>query len=270
MHLRPLVPMGLALLILPGCQSYFPYGYGNTSPYPGVSGTYTPPVTTSPSRSTSPGNLQDGSAQFPTPTGSRSNAPAGQNRGQSSQGQVPDSRFSEPGRFPSNLGSPAAGDDNGDSIRRGTSSHDGPTKRIDEAGEDLGDSLSSTDGEEFKSPTPYRQASASSDDPDVRRPSAKPVPSPYKKDPGGYKWLRGVVARDPKTNAWRITYSRNPLDNDPYRGSLTLIDDELLDSLMDDDVIYVEGKVDPSAPDRYGKPSYRVIKMTPPLHPKEE
>src|SRR5205823_1554537 len=129
--------------------------YGNTSPYPGVSGTYTAPATTSPSRSTSPGNLQNGSGQFPTPSSSRSNAPAGQNRGQTSQGQVPDSRFSEPGRIPSNLGSPATGDDSTDSIRRGTSSHDGTTKRIDEAGDDLGDLLSSIDGEEFKSPTPY-------------------------------------------------------------------------------------------------------------------
>jgi hypothetical protein len=182
---------------------------------------------------------------------------------------VPDSRFSEPGRIPSNLGSPAAIDD-GDSIRRGQSSHDATGKHIDGAGDDHEDALSSVDNEEFKSPTPYRQTSASSDDPDIRRPVAKPAPSPYKKDPNGYRWLRGVVARDPKTNAWRITYSRNPLDHDPYNGSLTLVDDELLDTLMDDDVIYVEGTVDRTTLDRYGKPSYRVIKMTPPLHPKDE
>src|SRR5438045_3661794 len=100
MHLRPLVPMGLALLVSPGCQSYFPYGYGNTSPYPGVSGTYTAPATTTPSRATSPGSLQNGSGQFPTPSSSRSNAPGAQNRGPSSQGKVPDARFSDPGRFP--------------------------------------------------------------------------------------------------------------------------------------------------------------------------
>ena len=262
MHLRPLVPMGLALLAATGCQSYFPYGYGNTSPYPGVSGTSSQPPTTNPSKSSSPANLQSGSSQFPTPTQSRSNGSAGQTRGQTSQGQVPDARFSEPGRIPSNLGSPAAGDDTGDSIRRGTSSHDGG-KRIDEDSEDLGESLSSSDGDEFKSPTPYRQTSATSDDFGGRGPSSKPAPSPYKKDPNGYKWLRGVVARDPKTNAWRITYSRNPLDNDPFSGSLTLVDDEVLDTLMDDDVIYVEGTIDRSAPDRYGKPSYRVAKMMP-------
>jgi hypothetical protein len=41
------------------------------------------------------------------------------------------------------------------------------------------------------------------------------------------------------------------------------VDDEVLDTLMDDDVIYVEGTIDRSAPDRYGKPSYRVAKMIP-------
>src|SRR5262245_22862979 len=41
MHLRPIVPMGLALIASAGCQSYFPYGYGNTNPYPPMSGTYT-------------------------------------------------------------------------------------------------------------------------------------------------------------------------------------------------------------------------------------
>ena len=44
-------------------------------------------------------------------------------------------------------------------------------------------------------------------------------------------------------------------------------DDELLDTLMDDDVVLVEGSIDRSALDRYGKPSYRIAKMSPPLQP---
>ena len=94
-----------------------------------------------------------------------------------------------------------------------------------------------------------------------RRLTAKPRPSPYKKDPDGYAWLRGVVARDPKTQLWRITYSRNGVDGDPYGGSLTLVDDESLDTLIDDDVVIVEGTIDESVRDRFGKPSYRVLRM---------
>jgi len=45
---------------------------------------------------------------------------------------------------------------------------------------------------------------------------------------------RGVVTRDAKTESWRITYSRDPLDDDPYQGSLTLVDSKLLATLMDD------------------------------------
>jgi hypothetical protein len=224
MHLRPIVPMGLALIASTGCQSYFPYGYGNTNPYPSMPGSYS-----------SPG----------------------------AKGGVPDPRFSSPGNPPTTLGAP---DD--DEINRGSSKNEPPGKRID-AGDDGDESLSSLDEEQFASPTPYRPASATSDDVGTRRSAAKPRPSPYLKDPKGYAWLRGVVARDPKTKTWRITYSRDPLDDDPYGGTLTLVESNLLDTLMDDDVVLVKGDVDPSARDRYGKPSYRATSVWP-LTPKDE
>src|SRR5262249_37152318 len=127
---------------------------------------------------------------------------------------------------------------------------------------------SSFEDDKFLSPAPYRAASASSDDAEIGRVVSKPRPSPYSRDPG-YKWVRGVVARDARTNSWRITYSRDPLDSDPYGGSLTLVDAPLLDILMDDDIVLVEGAVDRSATDRYGKPSYRAVRVSP-LKPKDD
>jgi hypothetical protein len=254
--------MGLALIASAGCQSYFPYGYGNTNPYPPMSGTYTSPGVTTPSRSPSSGNAPSGS-QYPTPSNGQMNLNSGQNRAQPAKGSVPDPRYSSPGSPPTTLGAP---DD--DEINRGSSKNESPGKRID-AGDDGDESLSSLDEEKFASPTPYRPASATSDDLGAPRSAARPRPSPYLKDPRGYAWLRGVVARDPKTRTWRITYSRDPLDDDPYGGTLTLVESNLLDTLMDDDVVLLKGDVDPSARDRYGKPSYRATTVLP-LQPKDD
>jgi hypothetical protein len=196
------------------------------------------------------------------------NLNSGQNRAQPAKGNVPDPRYSSPGNPPTTLGAPASDDEEIDSIRRGTSNNEAPGKRID-AGDDGDESLSSLDDERFSSPTPYRPASATSDDLGARRSAAKPRPSPYLKDPKGFAWLRGVVARDPKTRTWRITYSRDPLDDDPYGGTLTLVDSDLLVTLMDDDVVLVKGEVDPSGRDRYGKPSYRATTVLP-LQPKDD
>jgi hypothetical protein len=191
----------------------------------------------------------------------------GTSRGQPAKGKVPDARFSDPGNPPTTLGAPASDDDE-DSIRGGRSSLEGPGKRIDDLGDEGDAELSSFDEERFVSPAPFRPTSASSDDPGIRRTVSKPRASPFKKDPNGYAWLRGVVAQDPKSNSWRITYSRDALDDDPYRGSLTLVNDPILDTLMDDDVVLVEGRVDRTVTDIYGKPSYRATRVSP-LKPKE-
>src|SRR5262245_9729658 len=268
MHLRPIVPMGLALIASTGCQSYFPYGYGNTNPYPSMPGSYSSPGATTPSRAAPNGASPSGPGQFPMPSNGQTNLNSGQIRGQSAKGSVPDPRFSSPGNTPTTLGAPATDEEEIDSIRRGFSKNESPGKRID-AGDEGDESLSSLDEEKFASPTLYRPALATSDDFGIRRSTAKPRPSPYLKDPKGYAWLRGVVARDPKTKTWRITYSRDPLNDDPYGGTLTLVESSLLDTLMDDDVVLVKGDVDPSARDRYGKPSYRATSVWP-LTPKEE
>jgi hypothetical protein len=189
------------------------------------------------------------------------------NRGQPSRGRVPDPQYSSPGTPPTNLGAPAT-DDEQDSIRGGRTSLDKPPARLGDAGEDGDESFSSLDEEKFERPMPFQPASASAEDVAIRHPAARSRPSPYKKDPNGYSWLRGVVSRDPTTNTWRLTYSRNPLDDDPYKGSLTLVDDRLLDTLMDDDVVLVEGEVDRSITDKYAKPCYRARTVRR-LQPKE-
>jgi hypothetical protein len=196
------------------------------------------------------------------------NINSGSNRGQPSQGGVPDPRYSSPGSPPANLGAPATEEEQ-DSIRGGRSSLDKPPARLDDSAGETDDSLSALDEEKFVSPTPYRPASASSDDTDMRRPVAKSQPSPYKYDAAGYTYLRGVVSKDSRTKSWRITYSRDPLDRDPYGGILTLVDSPLLETLMDDDVVLVEGQVDRSVLDKYGKPSYRPRTVSL-LQPKEQ
>lgn len=257
MQLRPLFPLGLALA-LTGCQSYFPYGYGNSSPYPAMGpGTYMPPSNTAPPPGSS--TMQPGTGQLP-PAGSNLGSSSGL-RGQATKGQVP--RYNDPGKTPTSLGAQGTDEEALDSINRQGSQND-PPRRMDEADEEPEQALSSVEDDQFLKPTPFRPASASSDDDaDAPPPPAKFRHSPYKKDPNGYSWLRGVVAHDPKSDAWRITYSRDPLDNDPYNGSLTLVDDTLLDTLMDDDVVIVRGHIDRSITDRYGKPSYRVTYVKP-------
>jgi hypothetical protein len=177
---------------------------------------------------------------------------------------VPDYRG--PSDAPDNLGTPATDDEKEDTFKKPKSSRldpprVDPTRGAGDSSDDTDDSLASIDDERFVSPTQYQTTSANPNHREPRRLSAKPRPSPYKRDPDGYAWLRGVVARDPKTNAWRITYSRNGIDGDPYGGSLTLVDDPALDTLIDDDVILVVGAIDESVPDRFGKPCYRVQKM---------
>jgi hypothetical protein len=285
MRICRLLLSGLAFLVFVGCQSYFPNGYGNGGAYPNMSQPYVPQGSTGPSASSPRSTLQPGTGQlgagqlgtgqigtgqigtgqFPTPANGQKNSPARPNSGQSQsdKGQVP--KYGDPATPPSNLGTPSSDDDD-DSINRGSGGRDSSSRRA-VASDDEVEVASLSDGEErFLSPTKYRPASA--DDADMGHVASRPRPSPYKKDPNGYKWLRGVVSRDAVTNSWRITYSRDPLDNDPYGGSLTLVDSPLLDKLMDDDVVYAKGDVDPSSRDRYNKPSYRATGIWP-LIPKD-
>ncbi|HLJ11481.1 MAG TPA: hypothetical protein VKU82_09840 [Planctomycetaceae bacterium] len=267
MQIRPHL-LGLAVIASAGCQSYFPNGYGYNGPYSTIpGGTYVPPQGTGlPSNGSAPMNSPRG-GQFPTPTNGQMNNP-GQSRAQSPKNSNLVPNYRDAGGTPATLGAPGSIDEEADSIRRPETGQSGAANRNGDDDEaDI--SLSSVESEHFLSPTPYRPASATSDDPDARRTSGRSRPSPYKYDREGYKWLRGVVSRDPKSDSWRVTYSRDPLDSDQYGGSLTLVDDESLDTLMEDDVVLVYGRIDPKSLDRYGKPSYRASEIKP-LKPKDE
>ncbi len=268
MQFRPLVPWGLALFVSAGCQSYYPNGYGQHGPSSAFpSGTYVP-TTTMPA-----GSGGTGAKAFPTPVDGQKSLQSGQNDSSDGNDSKAVPKYKTPKGAPNDLGAPA-NDDELDSIKRkGTSSRGSSGSSTGspagDASDELDDGVSSVDGEKFVSPVEYRGAATAADQREPRRLAAKSAPSPYKKDPNGYSWLRGVVTRDPKTGSWRLTYSRDNLDDDPYEGNLTLADDEALDVLKDGDVILVEGTVDSSFPDRFNKPSYRVDRLTS-LKPKGE
>lgn len=76
---------------------------------------------------------------------------------------------------------------------------------------------------------------------------------------GGYRWLRGVVDFDPEQKNWQIIYGLTPDSGDKFGGSLILVDNGQLTDFQDNDVVLVEGKLDPQAgQDVLGKPFYRV------------
>lgn len=76
-----------------------------------------------------------------------------------------------------------------------------------------------------------------------------------------YRWLRGVVDYDPAKKDWQIIYGLTPEASDKYGGSLTLLDEGQLSDFQNDDVVLVEGQLDPTAGrDVLGKPLYRVTR----------
>jgi hypothetical protein len=86
--------------------------------------------------------------------------------------------------------------------------------------------------------------------------------SPYRKERNGYGWLRGVVSFDETEQEWRLTYDPDASANDPYQGNFVLVGNDQLDNLLPDDVVLVEGTIEPSLKDkRFGKPSYRVRQL---------
>jgi hypothetical protein len=91
--------------------------------------------------------------------------------------------------------------------------------------------------------------------------AVRPKSSAYRYDAGGYKWLRGLVSRDPATNLCRLTYAVDPFDDDRYGGSLPLVGDGELDSLKTGDVILAEGDVQLDGNDQPTTVMYRVRRV---------
>jgi len=82
---------------------------------------------------------------------------------------------------------------------------------------------------------------ATSHDMEPRRLSRGCVHRAYNKGPDGFRWLRGVVVRDPKTRAvaHHITAAMESTDTPMVQP--VSVDDESSKTLIDDDVVIVEG-----------------------------
>ena len=113
-------------------------------------------------------------------------------------------------------------------------------------------------------------ASESLAPPAAMEPMTQKKPNPYGYDAVGYRWLRGIVDFDEKQHAWIIVYNPSPGPKDVYKGQLTLLDNGLLQKMQNNDVVLVEGQIDPAAPEPgTGKPQFRVTRVYGPLVPKQ-
>ncbi|MCH8348539.1 MAG: hypothetical protein IH901_08630 [Proteobacteria bacterium] len=89
--------------------------------------------------------------------------------------------------------------------------------------------------------------------------------NPYDYDRKNYQWLRGKIDFDEQDQTWHIIYSLTPDQKDRFGGSITLIDHPDLNKFQNDDVAYLEGRVDSGSLDRSGKAKYRIDKLFGPL-----
>lgn len=90
-----------------------------------------------------------------------------------------------------------------------------------------------------------------------------PKESPYGHDAAGYAWVEGVVSYDQADQTWNIVYNLDPGAGDEYAGHFTLADSPLARTFREGERVRLEGRVDPLAKDRFGKPTYlaeRVIR----------
>jgi hypothetical protein len=248
MHFRPLAALGLALVSLSGCQSYFPNGYGSAGPYSAFPpGTYPPATGTAPTYTPSrPAAPTGASGTTPAQPGRANIAPT------NNQKSVP--VYKDPNGI-QGLGTPD--DQDNPSIRRPTSNRVTPSVGlgIDDEPENANDPFE----QEFVTPERIQPASATLDADDLP-PTGRRGPNPYKHDTEGYTWLMGTLVAEPQGKGWRLRYSADPLEDD-YGGSFWLIGNDQIELLKPTDVVYVSGRIDPGTRDRLGKPAYRVREL---------
>lgn len=98
----------------------------------------------------------------------------------------------------------------------------------------------------------------------------EPDRSPYQYDGQSYKWLKGAVDYDDKTQTWSIIYDLTPDPSDKYGGSFTITAHPDLANFQIGDIALLEGTIDPKQLDPTGRPIYTVTKVTGPLTPPAE
>ncbi len=95
----------------------------------------------------------------------------------------------------------------------------------------------------------------------------EPDRSPYQYDGQSYKWLKGAVDYDDKTQTWSIIYDMTPDPGDKYGGSFAITAHPDLGNFQVGDIALLEGTIDPKQLDATGRPIYTVTKVTGPLNP---
>jgi len=254
MQTRSLMMMGLALVGATGCQSYFPNGYGSTGPYfpPGA---YVAPPSGQPSNPTYQSGQTFPPGRVTPPVGQMKNeAPLkSEGGGATGAGQKPVPDYRDPVTTPRNLGTPK--DDEEPTLRKPTSRRGSGPARLEGFPDDPGEDLSRADDEQFTPPIETASAVVIEDAAPSNRRRATPGLFRHAED---HSFLRGIVEREPQGKGWRLRYSDDPTDGDPYGGTLKLVGHKKIDGLDADDTIYVEGEIDERVKDGYGKPTYRV------------
>jgi len=129
--------------------------------------------------------------------------------------------------------------------------------------EGIQDSVTDANSDLFQPPVPLQPASITKNLPlpTEEQPNSAAQENPYGHDAKQFQWLRGVVDYDPEAKNWNIIFDLTPEATEEYGGSMTLVDDPQLNVLSNDDVVMIEGKVDPDEKDEFGKPKYRITKI---------
>ncbi|MCY2963171.1 MAG: hypothetical protein NT069_05870 [Planctomycetota bacterium] len=292
MQARFLCLIALAAATLTGCQSYYPYGYAGTGPYPSPPpGSFAPPQGSCPPPQGTYIQQPRVYGQAPPPRGyippgqngpvgtygpqGRTYAPTGpissvpQNRAgvtaqptsvrttpiQTTEQPVP--KPVEARSIPESVGG-AVLDEDADEIKG--------------SGRDSGGTGSSGTGATRRSSPSFTEESdeavdtIGSDDfvsprspikraSGVAESSRRGRKSPYSKR-SDYRKLSGILSQDRQSGEWQLTY--DPDGNDEYGGTLPLAHDEALEHLVEGDAIEIHGRIDSRNTDRFGRPRYRA------------
>ncbi|HWL10249.1 MAG TPA: hypothetical protein VNQ76_17730 [Planctomicrobium sp.] len=73
-----------------------------------------------------------------------------------------------------------------------------------------------------------------------------------------FRWLRGVVSREPQNGTWSIIYNNAPDATDRWAGHLSLSPSPELERLRNGEVVTLRGQIDNVLKDHLGKPVYVV------------
>jgi len=271
----------IALLILSGCHTFYPYGYWQdqrmlqNNPY-GVQppqGAYiTPPGQVQPGTNLGQPGTLDGSGTSTRgidPAFNRSTDRSDQIQGIDSSG---DASLNKPiPKYPDPTDNQSSTKDQGNP---GNSSED-PGSPFGDGNTENNQSSTSNGVKfaEFSSPekdgfqSPVKTTGQNENTSSGPEFAAEATPNPYDHDAKNYSWLRGKVSYEKKGKTWHIIYSLNPDPQDKFGGDLTLLGVPKNLKLEDGDVALVEGFVDQENRDARGKPIYRIHKIFGPLAP---